>query len=117
MMGGVSDAGWARSSSEAEERAASGREGRRVGEGQRRADDAVDAPAAVACMRQWGKEMLLCFYLDWRSCVILKMESRRSDGLIVGRPGNEPSERNTHGQRVPTYYRITKHPTMYPHVD
>jgi hypothetical protein len=28
-------------------------EGRRVGEGQRRAGGTVDAPAAVACMRRW----------------------------------------------------------------
>jgi hypothetical protein len=36
-------------------------EGRRVGEGQLRAGGAVDAPVAVTCMRQWEKEMSLCF--------------------------------------------------------
>jgi hypothetical protein len=36
-------------------------EGRHVGEAQQRAGDVVDAPTVVACMRQWGKKMSLCF--------------------------------------------------------
>jgi hypothetical protein len=37
-------------------------EGHRVGESQQRANDVVDAPAAVACVWQWEKKMLLCFF-------------------------------------------------------
>jgi hypothetical protein len=54
-------------------RAASGWNGRCVGEGQRRAGGMVDAPAAVACVRQWGKKMSLCFLFFWRNRIVLKV--------------------------------------------
>jgi hypothetical protein len=48
-----------------------GPEGRHVGEGQQRKGDTVDAPTAVICVRQWGKENVAVFFF-LRNHVVLK---------------------------------------------
>jgi hypothetical protein len=81
----VGGAGWARGNSEAEW-ARDIRTGKRLGKanalekaiGMR--GGAVDAPAVVTCMRQWEKEISLCFFIFWRNRVVVKVEGRRPAG-------------------------------------
>jgi hypothetical protein len=73
-------------------------EGRHVGEDQQRVGSAVDAPAVVACVRQWGKEMLLCFFFLRNRVVRGAEEVCWAQSL--GWPGNELSGQNTPGYHL-----------------
>jgi hypothetical protein len=77
-------------------------EGHRVGEGQRWAGSAVDAPAEVTCVQQWGMENVAVFFF-WRNRVILKVGRRRSIGPDhwTGLGTSRPDGTRQDGHRVP----------------